>query len=79
MLRRGYFALPSPFLFSTISMDESKLECSPMTNRYGIIPRSLPCPTGCHGGAGRANLEFYQVLLNVHMYGITRGGERNEY
>ena len=26
MLRRGYFTLPSLFLFSTISMDESKLE-----------------------------------------------------
>jgi len=79
MLRRSYFALPSPLLFSIISMDESKLERSPMTNRHGIIPRSFPCPTGCHGGAGRANLEFYRVLLNVHTYGITGGGESNAY
>jgi hypothetical protein len=50
-----------------------------MTNRYGIIPKSLPCPTGCYGGVGHANLEFYRVLLNVHMYGSTGGGESNAY
>jgi len=50
-----------------------------MTNRHGIIRSSFPCFTGCHGGAERANLKFYRVLLNVHTYGITGGGERNEY
>lgn len=79
MLRRGSCALSAPFLFSIISMDESKLECSSITKRYGITPRGFPCPTGCHGGAEHANLKFYRVLLNVYTYGITGGGERDEY
>src|SRR5215471_13881784 len=50
-----------------------------ITNGHGIIFRSLPYPAGCHDSAGRANLEFYRVLLNVHTYGITGGGESNAY
>ena len=60
-------------------MDESKLERSRYDEQVQYHSRRPPCLTGCHGGAGRANLKFYRVLLNVHTYGITGGGESNEY
>jgi len=41
ILRRDYFALPSPFLFSIVSMDESKLERSRYDEQARHHPQKL--------------------------------------